>query len=126
MKNKVRKFPLISGIVLIVLQCISISGNAKVGRTIWESPNFMSMKSIPLFLYDLFSLCSYLAIGIIGLILMIVAFLPPRKKRKDISEEKAMFSTDQQIKEENPPVKEENLSAVDTCGLSEPSTEESV
>ncbi len=54
------------GIILIILQAMSIIGNAKVGIGIQ-----LSFDSASAFLYDFVSLLAYLFVGIIGLIFLI-------------------------------------------------------
>lgn len=60
---------IIAGIILIVLQVMSLIGNAKTGISI-----NLSFESATVFIYDLLFLIGYLVFGILGLILLIWGF----------------------------------------------------
>ena len=65
---------IIIGIVLVVLQLMSLAGNAKAGVGIQ-----LSFSSAAVFVYDLISLISYCFVGIIGVILLITGIIAYRK-----------------------------------------------
>lgn len=64
----------IIGAVLIILQILSLAGNAKAGIGIQ-----LSFNSIGVFVYDLFSLIGYCLVGIVGLVLLISGIVAYRK-----------------------------------------------
>ena len=81
-KGKVR---FVLGIVLVVLQAISIMGNAKAGISMQ-----VSFVSLGVLVYDLIFLVSYNLVGIIGIILLVSGIKVRRKgdKKEPIVEEK--------------------------------------
>ena len=64
MKKGIKR--IVAGSIMIILQVLSLIGNAKVGIGIQ-----LSFYSVEVFLYDLMYLVGYLFVGIVGAILLI-------------------------------------------------------
>ncbi len=75
-KGKVR---IIIGFILVLLQLLSVLGNAKSGAKIslsFDNPN--------IFLYDLIGLFSYFLVGIIGVVLLVSGLIAYNRRPKEI------------------------------------------
>lgn len=83
---------IILGTVLVILQILSIAGNAKAGIS-----TQLSFDSLGVFLYDLIFLVSHYFVGIVGVILMVSGFIAYRKgDQQKPAEEEVIIPTDEE------------------------------
>lgn len=72
------KLRIVLGVILIVLQLISIAGNAKAGIS-----SQLSFESLGVFVFDLLSLISYYFVGTVGVILLVSGVVAYTKGEQD-------------------------------------------
>lgn len=74
----------VAGMILVILQGLSIVGNSKIQNNVWDLPGYMS-GSLGMIGYDLTLTFGYLLFGIIGVLLILFSFRP-KKMRKGLND----------------------------------------
>lgn len=81
----------IAGMILVILQGLSIVGNSKIQNNVWDLPGYMS-GSLGMIGYDLTLTIGYLLLGIIGVFLILFSFRPKKmhKGLRDLPDRKVL------------------------------------
>lgn len=70
---------LVVGIIMVVLQIMSIAGGERFDTNFWHNPGYMQGNII----YDIISTLSFFLIGIVGVVLIVVSFVGKGRRNKD-------------------------------------------